>query len=119
MEPPAAFVTRCDDRWFGRFRLRFAQVSPWPDLHGAFARVRTGWHPLVEETLSAAATEMPQQVRPVHLLNQGIHGRGWEVDRWTVEGEAWIGFPVLCAELAHNRAGEEDFGRFVTFLSDR
>ncbi|MFE1408569.1 hypothetical protein ACFW5D_34275 [Streptomyces sp. NPDC058770] len=39
--------------------------------------------------------------------------------RWTVVGDAWADFPTLCAELAANRAGDEVYGRFVTFLSDR
>ncbi|EHM26683.1 hypothetical protein SPW_4888 [Streptomyces sp. W007] len=54
-------------------------MSPWPDLYTAFVRVRPGWRPLVEETLSAVATELPgQRTWPVHLLNQEAHGRRWE-----------------------------------------
>ncbi|MFF2013874.1 hypothetical protein ACFVWY_33085 [Streptomyces sp. NPDC058195] len=80
VEPPETFVSERDDRWSGRFRLRFPQVSPWPDAHRAFARVRPGWRSLVEETLSVVAAEMPGQVWPVHLLNQEAQGRGWEFD---------------------------------------
>ncbi|MCX4677385.1 hypothetical protein OG413_19105 [Streptomyces sp. NBC_01433] len=141
---------------------------------------------MVEETLSVVTAELPRQVWPVQLRNQGVHGRGWEFDlgppeadylcwdqlpdvcyidirnlhrlidllapavedarffvysmgdgldqwvdevricdgrcsfaRWTVEGEAWVDFPQLCAEFADNRAEDEAFGRFVTVLSDR
>ncbi|MCX4851565.1 hypothetical protein [Streptomyces sp. NBC_00893] len=80
VEPLETFVTGRDDRWFGRFRLRFPQVSPWPDRHWTFARVRPGWRSLVEEMLSVVATEVPGQVWPVYLLNQGVDGRRWEFD---------------------------------------
>lgn len=98
VELSGTFVTRRDDRWrddrwYGRFRLRFPQVSPWPDLYATFVRVRPGWRSLVEETLSGVATEVPRQKTwPVHLLNQKVHGRGWEFDLGPPEAD------YLCLE---------------------
>ncbi|MFI8435091.1 hypothetical protein ACIGJO_15255 [Streptomyces sp. NPDC079020] len=94
IEPPATFVTRRDERWYGRFRLRFAQVSPWPDPHATFIRVRPGWRPLVEETLALVTAEMPKQNWPVHLLNQKVHGRGWEFDLGPPEAD-YLGLELL------------------------
>ncbi|MFF9403523.1 hypothetical protein [Streptomyces sp. NPDC014744] len=98
VEPSETFVAGRDDRWFGRFRLRFAQVSPWPDQHRTFARVRPGWRSLVEETLSVVATELPGQVWPIHLLNQGGHGRGWEFDLGPPEADylCWEQLSDVC-----------------------
>ncbi|MCX5103225.1 hypothetical protein [Streptomyces sp. NBC_00439] len=98
IEPSGTFVTKGDDRWrddrwYGRYRLWFAQVSPWPNPYGTFIRVRPGWRSLVEETLSVVATEVPRQKTwPVHLLNQKAHGRGWEFDLGPPEAD------YLCLE---------------------
>ncbi|MFJ2899137.1 hypothetical protein ACIO87_30205 [Streptomyces sp. NPDC087218] len=84
-----------DDRWYGRYRLRFPQVSPWPDPHWTFVQVRPGWRPLVEETLSVVATEVPgQKTWPVHLLNQKVHGRDWGFDLGPPEAD-YLGLEML------------------------
>lgn len=98
VELSGTFLTKSDERWrdnrwYGRFRLRFPQVSPWPDLYTTFVRVRPGWRPLVEETLSVVAAELPgQRTWPVHLLNQEAHGRRWEFDLGPPEAD------YLCLE---------------------
>ncbi|SCF65337.1 hypothetical protein GA0115254_109523 [Streptomyces sp. Ncost-T10-10d] len=55
--------------------------------------MRPGWRSLVEETLSVVTAEVPGQVWPVHLLNQGVHGRGWEFDLGPPEAD------YLCWEM--------------------
>ncbi|MGQ4718503.1 hypothetical protein ACUN22_33090 [Streptomyces anulatus] len=98
VELSGTFLTKSDERWrdnrwYGRFRLRFPQVSPSPDLYTTFVRVRPGWRPLVEEMLSAVATELPRQrTWPVHLLNQEAHGSKWEFDLGPPEAD------YLCLE---------------------
>ncbi|MEE1742033.1 hypothetical protein PUR49_36780 [Streptomyces sp. BE147] len=93
VELPKTFVTRRDGHWYGRFRLRFTPVSPWPGLPTTFIRVRPGWRSLVEETLALVTAEMPRQNWPVQLLNQRIHGRTWEFDLGPPEDD------YLCLDL--------------------
>ncbi|MYS80511.1 hypothetical protein GTZ85_09900 [Streptomyces sp. SID5474] len=68
-------------------------MSPWPDPSRTFARVRSGWRPLVEETLALVAAEMPGQTWPAHLLDQKAHGGGWDFDLGPPEAD------YLCLEM--------------------
>src|SRR5688500_14590790 len=63
-----------DPVFYGRYRLWFDQVSPRRDDYRSFVRVRPGWRPLVAEAMAGLS---PLSVRPLHLVNQGEHGRGW------------------------------------------
>ncbi|WP_405753418.1 hypothetical protein OHA19_39455 (plasmid) [Streptomyces sp. NBC_00012] len=48
---------------------------------------------MAEETLALVTAEMPRQKTwPVHLLNQKVHGRGWEFDLGPPEAD------YLCPE---------------------